>query len=105
MLPAEILAQQRAGGTWSELFDYDWIKTSIPSSDSCFGYGFIFVLGLIAYPLTRLALPALGDKGYPVSRFVGMLLLAYFSWLVSSLGGSYTRGTIGMVFVIWRRQA
>ena len=63
-------------------------------------YVFIFLLGLIAYPITRLALPALGDKGYPVSRFVGMLLLAYLSWLISSIGGSYTRTTIGVVFAI-----
>ncbi|MCJ7435106.1 MAG: DUF2298 domain-containing protein, partial [Anaerolineales bacterium] len=100
MLPADKIAQQRAGGTWSDLFSYDWIRNKYPIVGLALWYGFIFLLGLIAYPLTRLALPALGDKGYPVSRFVGMLLLAYVSWLVSSLGGLYTRRTIGVVFAV-----
>ena len=100
MLPADKLAQQRAGGTWSDLFSYDWIQNKHPIVGLVLWYGFIFLLGLVAYPITRLALPAFGDKGYPVSRFVGMLLLAYVSWLVSSLGGSYTRRTIGIVFAV-----
>jgi len=100
MLPADKLAQQRAGGTWSDLFSYDWIQNKYPIVGLALWYGFIFLLGLIAYPLTRLALPSLGDKGYPVSRFVGMLLLAYVLWLVSSVGGSYTRATIGAVFAV-----
>jgi YYY domain-containing protein len=100
MLPADTLAQQRAGGTWSDLFSYDWIQNKYPVVGLVLWYGFIFLLGLVVYPITRLALPSLGDKGYPVSRFVGMLLLAYVSWLVSSVGGTYSRTTIGVVFAL-----
>jgi YYY domain-containing protein len=100
MLPADRLAQQQAGGTWSDLFSYDWIQNRYPFIGLLLWYLFIFALGVIAYPLTRLALPGLADKGYPVSRAVGMLLLAYLSWLVGSLGGTYSRATIGAVFVV-----
>ena len=100
MLPPDRLAQQQAGGTWSDLFSYDSIQNRYPVIGLLLWYFFIFALGLAAYPLTRLALPGLADKGYPLSRAVGMILLAYFSWLIASIGGTYSRGTIGAVFVI-----
>jgi hypothetical protein len=33
LLPADTLARQRSGGTWSDLFDYDWIQNRYPSLD------------------------------------------------------------------------
>ena len=65
LLPADRLAQQRAGGTWSNLFDYDWIQNRYPVLGLLIWYLFIFVLGIAVYPLIRLAMPGLADKGYP----------------------------------------
>ena len=48
-------------------------------------YLFIGVLGLLVYPITRLAFSGLADFGYPLSRTTGLVLLAYLVWL----GGSY----------------
>jgi hypothetical protein len=62
LLPADRLAQQRAGGTWSELFDYDWLQNRFPVLGLLLWYFFIFLLGLAVYPLTRLAMPGLADK-------------------------------------------
>jgi YYY domain-containing protein len=98
LLPADKLAQQRAGGTWSELFDYDWIQNRFPALGLIFWYLFIFVLGLAVYPLTRLAMPALADKGYPLSRGLGLVLLGYLAWAGGSFGIPYTRPTIILVF-------
>ncbi len=100
MLPSATLAQQQAGGTWSQLFNYDWIQNRYPVVGLIIWYLFILVLGLLTYPIIRFALPGLGDKGYPLARVLGLLLLAYVSWLSGSFGVPVTRTTIAMVFAI-----
>jgi len=98
MLPDDKLAEQRAGGTWSQLFDYDWIQNRYPWLGLVFWYLFIFILGLAVYPLIRLAMPGLADKGYPLSRALGLLILGYLPWVAGSAGIPYTRTTIAIVF-------
>jgi len=98
LLPADKLAQQRAGGTWSELFDYDWVQNRYPVAGLVIWYLFIFVLGLAIYPLTRLVMPGLADKGYPLSRALGLILFGYLAWLAGSAGIPYTRLSIALVF-------
>jgi YYY domain-containing protein len=98
LLPADRLQQQRAGGTWSDLFDYDWIQNRYPWLGLVIWYLFIFVLGVAVYPLTRLALPGLADKGYPLSRALGLVLFGYLAWIGGSVGIPYTRLTIAIVF-------
>ncbi|RPJ21109.1 MAG: hypothetical protein EHM33_26965, partial [Chloroflexi bacterium] len=98
LLPADKLEQQRAGGTWSELFDYDWIQNRYPMLGLIFWYLFILILGLAIYPLARLAMPGLADKGYPLSRALGLVLFGYLAWMAGSAGIPYTRLTIAIVF-------
>jgi YYY domain-containing protein len=98
LLPADTLARQRAGGTWSQLFDYDWLQNKYPVLGLIIWYLFIFILGLAVYPIIRLAMPGLGDKGYPLSRALGLVLLGYLAWIGGSLGIPYTRTTIAAVF-------
>jgi YYY domain-containing protein len=100
MLPADKLAQQQAGGTWSQLFNYDWIQNSQPLLGLVFWYLFIFLLGLLMYPILRLALPGLGDKGYPLSRALGLILLGFGCWAAGSLGVPVTRLTVGVIFAL-----
>jgi YYY domain-containing protein len=96
MLAEDTLARQRAGGTWSQLFDYDWIQNRYPVLGMLIWYLFIFLLGLAVYPLMRLALPGLADKGYPLSRAFGLVLLGYLSWIGGSTGIPYTRASIAV---------
>ncbi|HEY2979857.1 MAG TPA: DUF2298 domain-containing protein, partial [Anaerolineales bacterium] len=98
MLPPDRLAQQRAGGTWSELFSYDWLQNKYPVLGLLLWYAFIFALGVAAYPLTRWALSGFGQFAYSLSRVAGLVLLAYLAWLAGSLGLPYTRLTIALVF-------
>ncbi|GAB4416130.1 MAG: hypothetical protein Kow002_01720 [Anaerolineales bacterium] len=99
MLPPDRLAAQRAGGTWSELFDYDWPQNKYPWLGLLLWYAFIFALGVFTYPLVRLVLPGLAGKGYPLARTLGLVLLAYVPWLLGSLNiAPYSRTTIGLVF-------
>jgi len=98
LLPSDKLASQRAGGTWSELFDYDWIQNKNPWLGLLLWYVFIFILGLAVYPLIRLAMPGLADKGYPLSRALGLVLFGWLAWMGGSIGIPYTRPTIAIIF-------
>ena len=92
------LARQYAGGTWSDLFNYNWIQNRYPVLGLVIWYLFIFILGLAVYPLTRLTLPGLADKGYPLSRVLGLVLFGYLAWIAGSAGIAYTRIMIAIIF-------
>jgi YYY domain-containing protein len=98
LLPAIRLAQQRAGGTWSELFDYDWVQNRYPVVGLAIWYLFILILGLAVYPLIRLAMPGLADRGYPLSRVLGLVLFGYLAWAAGSVNIPFTRLTIAIIF-------
>ncbi|MBI2331765.1 MAG: hypothetical protein HYU84_06345 [Chloroflexi bacterium] len=100
MLPETKLASQRAGGTWSDLFDYDWLQNKVPALGMLFWYAFIFVLGLFAYPIARLALPGLRQYSYALGRIVGLVLMAWLAWMGGSVGVPYTRVSIGVAFAL-----
>ncbi|MFN8412304.1 MAG: DUF2298 domain-containing protein [Anaerolineales bacterium] len=100
MLPADRLATQRAGGTWSQLFSYSWLQNKYPVVGLLVWYVFIFLLGLAAYPIVRYALAGFGAYSYPLGRVVGLALLAWISWFGGSVGIPYTRFTIGVVLLI-----
>ncbi len=98
MLPSTRLAIQEAGGTWAEIFRPDALHNRFPALAGVFWYLVIAMLGWVAYPFTRLALHGLPDRGYPLARLVGMLLLAYLVWLLGSAGVPFIAGTISAVF-------
>lgn len=113
LLPADQLAVQQAGGTWSELFDRDELINRYPALGALLWYLVIFLLGLIVYPLVRLTFPGLADHGYPLARIIGLLLWAWLSWLAGSLGLTYSKGTIagslGLIAILgiwqgWRQR-
>jgi len=97
LLPADRLQVHQAGGTWSELFDYDALQNRFPILGVVIWYVFIFLLGLIVYPFVRLVLPGLEDKGYPFARLVGLLLLGYLPWLAGSYKIPYSSLTIAVI--------
>ena len=108
MLPADQLAAQQAGGTWSDLFNRNAIYNRYPGLGIVFWYLVIFMLGLFTYPLVRAAFPGLGDHGYPLARIVGLLLWAWLAWIAGSFGLSFSRATIAaalgliMLLGVWQ---
>jgi YYY domain-containing protein len=62
----------------------------------------VTLIGLLALPLTLLLFNHLPDRGYALSKSLGLLLVSYFVWLNSSLGWlSNTAATaiIGLIFL------
>jgi YYY domain-containing protein len=98
MFSPERYAVQRAGGDWNALFSYDYLQNRFPVLGLLLWYLFLFVLGVVTYPLLRLLMPGLRDGGYPLARFAGLMLLAWLAWFGASLGSVYTRTTISMAF-------
>ena len=100
LLPADRLVVQRTGGTWSALFNTDAIYNRFPALGAILWYLAVFLLGLVVYPILRIALPGLSDHGYPLARTAGLLILSYLVWLVGSFNIPFSRLTISIVFVI-----
>ncbi|MCH8109096.1 MAG: hypothetical protein IIB15_03110, partial [Chloroflexi bacterium] len=48
-------------------------------------YLIVQAIGLAAFPLAYFLFPRLTDRGYSVSKPLGVLLLAYASWILSQL--------------------
>ncbi|NCP87343.1 MAG: hypothetical protein CO094_07275 [Anaerolineae bacterium CG_4_9_14_3_um_filter_57_17] len=95
-LSPERLAVQQAGGTWSALFSYQAIQNRFPLIGLLLWYGFLALLGALTYPLMRAALPGLGVNAWAFARTGGLVLLAWLSWFPASVGGVYTRFSIGL---------
>ncbi len=85
LLPSERLAEQLAGGTWAELFDREGLLNKYPLVGLVVWYLVISLLGWVNYPLVRLALRGLPDKGYPLAKIAGMMLLAWIVWVAGSM--------------------
>lgn len=99
LLPADRLAEQQAGGTWADLFDPQAPQNRFEILGVVVWYLSVALLGLLTYPILRLALPGLPDHGYPLARAAGLLFLAYPVWLAGSFRVPFNRTTIGTVLV------
>jgi YYY domain-containing protein len=91
MLPETRWAEQRAGGTWAELFDTEnWVNAS-PWVSVVVWYVVLGLLGVAVFPLLRVAMPGLDDSAYPFGRVAALLLLSYGAWLGASLGLTFSQ--------------
>ncbi|MCS6908570.1 MAG: DUF2298 domain-containing protein, partial [Anaerolineales bacterium] len=98
LLPPDRLKEQQSGGTWSELFNRNALHNRNQAVTVLVWYLTISLLGWVAYPLTRQLFAGLDDRGYPLSRTFGLLLLSYLVWLLGSLRVPFQRLTISAVF-------
>jgi uncharacterized membrane protein len=98
-LPPERLEGQLEGGTWASLFDPASLVNRSQFLAAAAWYLSLLLLGLIVYPFLRLALPGLADRGYPLARPAGLLLLSYLVWLAGSFRIPVTRSTISLVLL------
>jgi YYY domain-containing protein len=94
MLSEQDLQLQQENGTWSEIFDRNGLLNRYPALAVLAFYGFSLLLGLLVFPLLRLALPGLKDKGYGFSKIVGFLLFAYLTFVLGSAGLAVSRGLL-----------
>ena len=101
LLPPDLAAIQRAGGTWSAMFDAtSLINTSEPVAVAAW-YLALLVLGALAFPLAFTAFGGLPDRGYPLAKTVALLVVAWLVWMAGSLRLlPFTRTTIALGFLV-----
>lgn len=99
LLPASRWADQQESGTWSQLFNLDAFFNQYPLAAIPYWYLAIALLGWIVFPIVRLAFPGLADGGYAFARLVGLLLFAWISWWLGSVGVTIDRGLLAWVIL------
>jgi YYY domain-containing protein len=100
LLPKDRLQVQREGGTWSDLFDRsNWINR-YPFITTVVWWLAIGLFGLLMFPLTRVAFKGLYDGGYALARIVGLLALAWLTWVLGNAEIPVERPLIFVVFLL-----
>jgi YYY domain-containing protein len=84
-------------GTWSAMFHPRDLANRLPVVTWLLA---VELIGLAAFPLAYWLLPSMADRGYLISKCLGILLLAWVSWLVASVRlCSYSRLEIVLVLL------
>jgi YYY domain-containing protein len=100
MLPAARLQEQQQGGTWSDIFDTGAIHNRSQLVGALVWYLALALLGWAAYPLVRLGLSGLSDRGYPLARTAGLVIFTYLAWGAGSLRLPFSQTTLLAAFVL-----
>ncbi|GAB4472448.1 MAG: hypothetical protein Kow0088_07030 [Anaerolineales bacterium] len=98
LLPSDRLREQQSGGTWSELFNRNALHNRNHVLAVLVWYLTLSLLGWVVYPLTRKVFTGLDDRGYPLSRLFGLVLLSYLVWLLGSIRVPFQKMTISLAF-------
>jgi len=61
-------------------------------------YLVVMALGFLAWPLAFRLLPGLADRGYAMSRALGLLLVGYLFWTLGSLG--FLQNSVGGIILV-----
>ncbi len=100
MLTETEQAIQQAGGTFREVFALDGVLSRNPWLAAIVWALAVIVLGWVAFPLAYTALGGLPDRGYGLSRVLGLLVISYLPWLAASLKWlPHTRSTIALALL------
>jgi YYY domain-containing protein len=99
MLPADQLPQQQAGGTWSDMFSYDWLWNKYPGIAAVLWWLWAMLTGWAALPLVGKIFRSLPDEGYSISKIAGWLLVTWASWILGSFKIPFVWTTIALVWL------
>ncbi len=85
-IPQRQQETQRAGGTWSEMFDRNSILNKYQVIGVMVWWLLMVAVGWIVLPMLFLLFPGLPDRGFGAGKLLGWILVAWASWFTSSLG-------------------
>ncbi len=106
---------QTEGGTWSKLFDRADLINTQPLLATVWWYLMLTILGIAMLPALSILFGNMLDRGYAAGKLIGLMLLAWLSWLGGSLQIPVTRLQItgcfaliagfNLVILLWRKKA
>ena len=99
-LPQDRLVQQQAGGTWADIFNRLALFNQMPALAAVYWYLIFLLLGWVCFPMVRFTFSGLPDRGFPLARLVGLLSLAFLTWIAGSMGIAFSVVTISAVFAV-----
>jgi YYY domain-containing protein len=99
MLSAERWQQVRQQGTWSVLFNRDSLLNRSQPVGVVVWWLAIALIGWLVFPITFAVFPGLKDHGFALTRVIGLLLLAWVSWMLGNAGLSITSTAIGLILI------
>lgn len=76
---------QTQGGTWSALFNREWLVNAQPILGVIGWWVVIMCFGWIVWPLLFVLLPGLPDRGYPMAKIAGLLIVSWIAWVGGTL--------------------
>jgi YYY domain-containing protein len=82
LLSSQQIAQDQQSPSFSVQFPPDSVTNKLPI---LFWWLLLLALGLCAYPIVFLAFYGFRDRGYIFAKTVGVLLFAFFGWMLASL--------------------
>lgn len=85
MFTESMRAIQYSGGTWSDMFDLGSLINRSQAAAVIAWWLTLAVFGWLIWPLLFTFLPALADRGYPLARIAGLLVISWLAWLGASL--------------------
>jgi YYY domain-containing protein len=83
-LPADRLLAQTNGGSWAAMFDRVALFNVNEAAGGVAWYLLIFLIGLIVFPFVFCIFSGLPDRGYPLARIAGLILMAWLPWALGS---------------------
>lgn len=106
---------QRAGGTWSAMFDVESLLNRSPLLTVIAWWALLIVIGWVVWPTLFTLFPALSDRAYPVAKIAGLMVVSWLAWLGASVRlRTWSREglllAMGLVLLLsltlgWRRRA
>jgi YYY domain-containing protein len=99
MLSTARWEEVRQEGTWSDLFDRESLLNRSHPVGVVVWWSVIALMGWLVFPITFVVFPGLKDRGFAITRVIGLLLLAWLSWLLGSAGVKITPSTIALVLL------
>ncbi|MEP7286767.1 MAG: DUF2298 domain-containing protein [Chloroflexota bacterium] len=76
---------QTQGGTWKDLFNRDWSINTSPILAVVVWWVTMLLFGFAAWPIVFTILPGLPDRGYPIAKIGGLLIVAWIVWAGATL--------------------
>ncbi len=99
MLDSADWSSQQNSGAWSSIYPANNVLAKAPTLVWVI---LVYLLGFIAFPYLFVALPNLRDRGYTLSKLLGVLLLGFSAWLLPSLHvAAFSRGLIAALLAAW----